>query len=1058
MSDGTPTTLDGLVTQQCARTPDAVAVVCDDTSLTYAELDRRASAVAAALRARGAGPDTVVALCLPRSADLAVAVLAVVRAGAAYLPLALDDPAERQRLLVRDSGAVAVLADADTAAPAQPWGAPVLDIADCPEAPAAGPAGAAHEHNLAYVLYTSGSTGLPKGVLTEHAAIRNRLEWMQRALPIGPGDTVLQKTPYTFDVSVWEFFWPLITGARLAFARPGGHRDPRYLLRAIHEYSVTVLHFVPSMLEEFLHEVPHAHTATLRRVLVSGEELRLRTQQRFFERLPGVELHNLYGPTEAAIDVTHWRCDPGQTTGQVPIGHPVDGVSLYVVDPELRPVAPGGTGELCIGGVAVARGYLNRPEAERTAFVPDPFTGRPGTRMYRTGDLASVRPDGAFDYHGRIDHQIKLGGVRIEAGEVETALERLELIDQAVVGLRQDADGRPLLVAWTTGRLTAADAPAVRAALARTLPAAYVPSALVPVQEFPLSRHGKTDRKALPWPAPGSDTEPAAATGDGAEAYTGDGAGGSGAGAVTPDARLRRLWRDVLGSDPDTHGFFEAGGTSLLAVRLVSAARREFDVELDISDFLARAHYDALLDAVTKARASGACERDRIDPVSRDGRLPLSSSQLRMWLLQRADPDDIAMTIHGGLRLTGPADHITLVRVLHRLLDRHEVLRTSFPDFDGRPAPVIEDGVRLDVPRVDRRGLPEGRRAAAAVELTLQVGAEPFDAAHGPLVRAALVEFADDDHFLVLALHHIVTDGWSWSVIAEDFCALWAAETGADPAIPEPLAVQYADYAAWEARRAVPDAALDHWAGQLRDLPPLPRLAGAGQRPPALSLPAGTVEVTWADGFAERLAAFCARHATTAFSVLLAGYATLLGRLSQQEDLIVAAPLANRTDVDVEPLVGCFINTLPLRVRPDEDLTFLGLVRQVAATAAAAQTHGMVPVERMYRPLAGERVAPGLSPLLQALLVVQNTPPWRAERAGLRAEIAEVPSPRTHYALKLEVRSLQAPLPTRLVHALDVLDPQQAATFAAQLAGLLDQALADPDAYIHDYSLLSSTP
>lgn len=458
----------------------------------------------------------------------------------------MDDPGDRLRLLVRDSRAVAVLACAETAGTADPWGVPVLDIADCPAAPVGPVPVTAGERNLAYVLYTSGSTGLPKGVLTEHAAIRNRLEWMQRALPIGPGDTVLQKTPYTFDVSVWEFFWPLMTGARLAFVRPGGHRDPRCLLRAIHDNSVTVLHFVPSMLEEFLHEVPHAHTASVRRVLVSGEELKLATQQRFFERLPGVELHNLYGPTEAAIDVTHWRCDPLQRTGRVPIGHAIDGVPLYVVDSELRPVAPGGTGELYIGGVAVARGYLNRPEADRAAFVPDPF--RPGARMYRTGDLASVRPDGALDYHGRIDHQVKLGGVRIEAGEVESALERLDPVDQAVVGLSPGADGQPRLVAWVTGRFTDADAPAVRAALSRTLPAAYLPSAFVAVGEFPLSRHGKVDRGALPRPP--YEADPAGAPDD-AGCDHADGAAG------TVADRLRHLWRTVLGCDPDTHGFFQ---------------------------------------------------------------------------------------------------------------------------------------------------------------------------------------------------------------------------------------------------------------------------------------------------------------------------------------------------------------------------------------------------------------------------------------------------------------------------------------------------------------------
>jgi hypothetical protein len=808
------------------------------------------------------------------------------------------------------------------------------------------------------------------------------------------------------------------------------------------DHDVTVTHFVPSMLEEFLNESPQGRAPSLRRVLVSGEELKARVQDRFFALLPDVELHNLYGPTEAAIDVTHWHCLPGLDEDRVPIGRPIDAVRLYVVDPQLRPVPQGERGELCIGGLAVARGYLNRPVEQGASFVRDPFSQEPEAKLYRTGDLASFRPDGVIDYHGRIDNQMKLGGVRIEADEVEAVLEALDGVEQAVVGLRARPGGQQLLVAWLTGALAAEELPGIRKELGRTLPAAFVPSVLIPVDRLPLSRHGKVDRARLPWPAPDEHRNEIPGAGDQDDP----------ADAQTTDGRLRRLWRETLGTDPrQEDGFFAASGDSPLAVHLVASVCREFDVDLTTGEFLRAPRFSSLVQTVTGILAAGRRETSRVLPVPRTGRLTMSSAQRRMWLLHRADPDDAAMNIHGGLRLRGPLDHATVVRVLRDLIIRHEVLRTVFPDIEGDPAPLVREptGAEVPVPFADCRHLPEERRDEAVAAACAEIGAARFDLADGPLVRARLLAFADDDHFLALGLHHIVADGWSWSVLADEFSRLWADGRDTLPALP----VQYQDYAAWEAALPQPEADLAHWREVLRDPPAALRLAGTPARPQELSLSAGVLEVRWPEGFAERLAAFCTRHEVTAFSVLLAGYSLLLGRLARQEDVIVASPLANRTSPDIEPLIGCFINTLPLRLELDEDQTFAELVRQAFATTSDALAHGRLPIESM--PLSAAERGPGLSPLLQGLLVVQNTPPWRAGDQEHQVEVLEVPSRRTHYLLKLEVQSLAPPLPTRLVYAADVLDADRAAVLAAQLTGLLDQALDRPDGYVYDFSLIS---
>ena len=598
-----PTTLIGPIESRAARTPDATALVYGDTSLTYEELNTRANRLARHLRTLGARPGAVVAVSVPRSVELVVSLLAVLKAGAAYLPLDPDYPEQRLTYMLQDAAPVCAVTDRAGRLP-EDTGTPlvVLDGLDVSGYLWVNPSRPLTPAHPAYVIYTSGSTGRPKGVVVSHGAIDNRLRWMQSAYGLTSEDRVLQKTPSSFDVSVWEFFWPLRQGAVLVVAEPGGHKDPAYLARLIREQAVTTCHFVPSMLQVFLAEADAGACGSLRRVFCSGEALPRETANAFGRELPGAELHNLYGPTEAAVDVTYHAC-AADSTGPVPIGRPVWNTRLYVLDAALRPCPPGVPGELFLAGRQLAEGYLGRPELTASRFVADPF-GRPGARMYRTGDLAHWTEQGEVVYLGRTDDQVKLRGQRIELGEIETALTAHHGVDGACALVREDRPGEQRLVGYVTG---SADPVAVRASLARELPEHMVPSAVVALDAFPLSPNGKLDRRALPAPV-----------------FSG------GAGSRRPsDAReeaLTRLFAQVLGVGtvgPDD-AFFDLGGTSLLAVRLVGRVREEFGAELTIGSL-----FESPTPAALAARlgSTGPASEDALDVVLRlrggDGRPPL---------------------------------------------------------------------------------------------------------------------------------------------------------------------------------------------------------------------------------------------------------------------------------------------------------------------------------------------------------------------------------------------------------------------------------------------------
>ncbi|MEJ1169509.1 amino acid adenylation domain-containing protein [Variovorax sp. CCNWLW235] len=566
---GEAQTVHRIIEQQAAEIPDAVALVFNDEVLSYGELNRRANQLAHRLMQEGVRPEVKVGVALERSIELVVGLLAILKAGGAYVPLDPEYPADRIAYMAQDSGLALVLTQERLKERLQlPAGVPklVLDTLDLGGYPQADPAVALDSDNLAYVIYTSGSTGKPKGAANRHGSLYNRLVWMQQAYALGEADTVLQKTPFSFDVSVWEFFWPLMFGARLAVANPGDHREPARLMQLIRAHGVTTLHFVPSMLQAFLaHQGVEACTS-LRRIVCSGEALAAEAQNEVFRRLPQAALYNLYGPTEAAIDVTHWSCrDDGRN--QVPIGRPIDDTQTYVLDAEMNLVPPGAAGELYLGGAGLGRGYVRRAALTSERFVADPFDSEGGARLYRTGDLVRWSSEGQLDYLGRIDHQVKIRGFRIELGEIEAQLLAQPEVREAVVVATQGTGGARLVAYVSAQAEHAIDATRLREQLGRALPDYMVPALLMVLETLPLNANGKVDRKALPEPERAS-----------ARAYEPPQGG--------REEALAAIWAEVLGVQRvGRHdNFFELGGHSLMSVQVVARVQGAMHADLTVSD------------------------------------------------------------------------------------------------------------------------------------------------------------------------------------------------------------------------------------------------------------------------------------------------------------------------------------------------------------------------------------------------------------------------------------------------------------------------------------------
>ncbi|MEU4804698.1 non-ribosomal peptide synthase/polyketide synthase [Actinosynnema sp. NPDC023587] len=1004
-----PTTLPHLLRRQAAWTPDAIAVVdgqraAGEREITYAEFDRRVEELAQVLASVGAGRDRIVAVALPRSLDLVVALHAVQRAGAAYLPLDVDHPADRIAGVLADAGPVAVLADRDFPGfPVVRLDAPLPRVDPRP-LPALSP------DDAAYVIFTSGSTGRPKGVVVPHRGIVNRLLWMQDRYRLAPDERVLQKTPATFDVSVWEFFWPLLVGATLVVARPDGHRDPAYLASVIREHRVTTVHFVPSMLRAFLDEPTAVGCSSLFRVVCSGEALPGDVARRCRELLH-VELHNLYGPTEASVDVTAWQVSNADGAA-VPIGRPVWNTGVRVLDPALRPVPANVAGELYLTGAQLARGYLDRPGLTAERFVADPY-GPAGTRMYRTGDLARWTADGVVEFLGRVDHQVKLRGFRIELGEVEAALSAAPGVRAAAVLLREGAGGEPALVGYLAGTPDPAE---VRRFASTVLPDYMLPSAFVVLDELPLSANGKLDRKALPAPVVEATASRAPAT--------------------AREAALCRVFEDVLGVPAGVDDdFFALGGHSLLATRLVGRVRAELGVDLPLRSLFAAPSPAALALLVDDSGPA----RPPLVVAERPDELPLSAPQRRLWFLGRVDGPNAGYNLPLLLRLTGALDVPALEAALADVVERHETLRTVFPEVDGRPRQVVRDD-RPVLHRVDR----------------LEPG-YVFDLASEPPLRASLAVDGPDEHRLLLLLHHVAGDEASLEPLATDLSTAYGARLRGEAPTWSPLPVQYADYTLWhnDLLAQVDQAQLAHWTTALAGLPT--RLTLPTDRPhPAVAGVAGALHGFQIGGELHDAVRGLARSTgTSVFMVVQAAVAALLSRLGAGEDVPLGAPVEGRPDPALDRLVGFFVNTLVLRVDLAGDPSFRTLLDRVRQTDLAAFDHADLPFDRVVEAVNPERSA-AHHPLFQVMVshqIGERRPP---ELAGLTAEIAQAAQETSKFDLTFSVHEVPGTpgMAGFVEYRTDLFDESTVDGMAERLVSLLRQACAEPDRVLGDLDVL----
>ncbi|MFP7794027.1 non-ribosomal peptide synthase/polyketide synthase [Pseudomonas aeruginosa] len=914
-----------LFEEQVERTPTAPALAFGEERLDYAELNRRANRLAHALIERGVGADRLVGVAMERSIEMVVALMAILKAGGAYVPVDPEYPEERQAYMLEDSGVELLLSQSHLKLPLAQGvqridldrGAPWFE--DYSEA---NPDIHLDGENLAYVIYTSGSTGKPKGAGNRHSALSNRLCWMQQAYGLGVGDTVLQKTPFSFDVSVWEFFWPLMSGARLAVAAPGDHRDPAKLVALINREGVDTLHFVPSMLQAFLQDEGVVSCTSLKRIVCSGEALPADAQQQVFAKLPQAGLYNLYGPTEAAIDVTHWTCmEEGKDA--VPIGRPIANLACYILDGNLEPVPVGVLGELYLAGRGLARGYHQRPGLTAERFVASPFVA--GERMYRTGDLARYRADGVIEYAGRIDHQVKLRGLRIELGEIEARLLEHPWVREAAV---LAVDGKQL-VGYVVLESEGGDwREALAAHLATSLPEYMVPAQWLALERMPLSPNGKLDRKALPAP----EVSVAQA--------------GYSAPRNAVERTLAEIWQDLLGVERVglDDNFFSLGGDSIVSIQVVSRARQA-GLQLSPRDLFQHQNIRSL----ALAAKAGAATAEQ-GPAS--GEVALAPVQ--RWFFERAIPNRQHWNQSLLLQARQPLDGDRLGRALERLQAQHDALRLRFREERGAWHQAY----------AEQAGEPLWRRQAGSEEALLALCEEAqrsLDLEQGPLLRALLVDMADGSQRLLLVIHHLAVDGVSWRILLEDLQRLYA-DLDAD------LGPRSSSYQAWSRHLHEQAGArldeLDYWQAQLHDAPhalpcenPHGALENRHERKLVLTLDAERTR--------QLLQEAPAAYRTQVNDLLLTALARATCRWSGDASVLVQLEGHGREDlgeaIDLSRTVGWFTSLFPLRLTPAADLgeSLKAIKEQLRGVPDKGVGYGLL------RYLAGEEAAARLAALPQ---------------------------------------------------------------------------------------------
>jgi amino acid adenylation domain-containing protein len=1039
---GTPSA-DGTIVQafeRCAATaPEAPALVGEHGCLRYAELAARVHRLARHLRVHGVGPEVRVALGLARSPEVVIAMLAVLEAGGAFVPLDLGLPARRLAYLVEASGAGVVVTGGGHDALELPTGAAtVIDLAADEEAIAAHserPLGEPIDgRSLAYVLFTSGTTGKPKAVAVEHRQLMAYWQGIQARMPAGERLTWAHVSTFAADLGHTGLLGALLGGGCLLVVGEQALADPRRFAEDMARHSVDALKIVPSHLEALIGEGEVEPLLPRRLLVLGGEKPGPALLARLAAASPACRILNHYGPTETTVGVLAGPLDPGAGADAVVLGRPLAGVRMLVLarDGELAPT--GTAGELHLGGESVARGYLDQPGATAERFIPDPH-GPPGARMYRSGDRVTLTAAGFPRFVGRVDHQVKIRGFRVEPAEIEVCLTSHPGVRSAVVVLREGGD-RSQLVAYAVAQKGAAPDPrALRAHLAASLPAQMVPAAVVLLEAFPLGPNGKIDRRALPPPNadPGKAWQSPRGLGE---------------------ALLADLFTEVLGRPVGTaDDFFELGGHSLLATQLISRVRQAFECELDLRDFFDHPTVAGLARVVEERHRDGAV-LPPIEPVSRDRDLPLSFAQERLWIMHQLQPTSSAYNIPRVVRLTGPLDAARLTRAVAAVVERHESLRTVFPSVDGIGIQRVVTGGRPRARVVDLTTLAPRIREPEALRLAGLEIRRPFDLARGPVMRTLLVREDQESHLAVLTMHHIASDAWSMSVLVDEVVAAYRAG-GSLGALP-PLAVQYGDFAVWQ-RERLGDALASQMAFWRRHLASAPeQILPTDHRRPALPTYRGShLSVTIEPELRGRIEALGRSAGVTAFMTLLAGFKALLARHTGRTDIVVGTDVAGRDRLETERLIGFFVNNLVLRTRLDGDPTFRELLARVRSSTLAAYGHQDLPFDRLVKALNPDREL-GRTPLFQVLFVLQNTPRAELELDGLRVAPVEIGLGSAKFDLGLFVTQQDDGLTLTWSHRSELFEASTVRVLARQQVALLASACEDPDRRISALELSSA--
>jgi amino acid adenylation domain-containing protein len=1057
------TTIGELLDLQATRTPDAVAVVHGDRSLSYRELRRRADRLAALLRASGLGPDALVGIFTERSIDMVLAVLAVTKAGAAYVPLDPAYPQARLAHMLSDARPPVVLTQARLASRVEGMAPRIicvdaLDLALAEgEIDALPPLGTPAD--LAYVIYTSGSTGRPKGAMVHRQGFVNLLHWYIRQFDICANDKVLLLSSFSFDLTQKNIFSVLLIGGQLHL--PPGEDALDGAGDYIARHGITYLNCAPSAFYPLLADGGVRRLQSLRQVFLGGEPIRVALIHDAYRGLSQVPLiHNTYGPTEASDVVSFHTWDPRIAVSTLPIGRPIANTRLYVLDAHRQLLPQGAVGELYVAGDGVGRGYLQLATLTEDRFLPDPHSDRPGARMYRTGDVVRQLPDGEIEYLGRNDFQVKIRGFRIELGEIEAKLVACAGVREAAVIAREDVPGDKRLVAYLIAHNEQAlSIAALRDILAKELADYMLPSAFVQLAQWPLTPNGKLDREALPAPerqsvitreyeAPQGEMEQAIAT----------------------------IWQQLLGLERiGRHDhFFELGGHSLLATQLISRIGAAFKVGLPL-----RVVFEAPTVAELAARASCSERTQDIAPIPRVGRdqvLPLSFAQQRLWFLDKLESQRGVYNITASVRMTGCLDVEALERTLNEIVQRHDALRTSFVLAGDEPMQVIAPMLPLALEVVDLSDVlqhpahPLQTRAAAGAEpeefeagretqiraLVRDEASRPFDLASGPLIRFRLLRMAEHEHILQLTMHHIASDGWSMGVVVREFAALYPAFAQGRPSPLRELPIQYADFAYWQ-RRWLDGDELErqrhYWKQQLHGSPTLLALPTDRPRPAHPSYSGATVPVAVPAALVSELHALGRSTQSTLFMVLCAAFNVLLARHANQMDICIGTPIANRNRADIEDLIGCFVNTLVLRTQVELARDFHTLLQQVHQHTLDAYAHQDVPFEQLVEVLQPER-NPSYSPLFQVMLALQNTPMNEFALPGLSMSLVEHEKVTAKFDLSLILMGSQDGLRGYFEYSTDLFDACTIERMAGHFIRLLQAIVTDPSAAVGDLPML----